>query len=195
MASVSTDISLLLNKTSAAVGETVTASGTAAPNAWVPLKVVDAAQNIVLFDTTKADANGNYSIDIVIPAGASGTLTVIAGEGSNVATKSLTVTETPPVDTEAPVWTDGSLIASNITQTTLTLSWSGATDNVGVTGYKVYQDGTLLTETPVSGTSYEVTGLSAGTEYTFKVEAEDAAGNERTDGPSITVSTKMEIVA
>ncbi|MDR9787921.1 MAG: S-layer homology domain-containing protein [Peptococcaceae bacterium MAG4] len=188
-------VTLNLSKTEASVGETVTASGTAAPNAWVPLKVVDAAQNIVLFDTTKADANGNYSIDIVIPAGASGTLTVIAGEGSNVATKSLTVTETPPVDTEAPVWTDGSLIATDITQTTITLSWSGATDNVGVTGYKVYQDGTLLTETPVSGTSYEVTGLSAGTEYTFKVEAVDAAGNESTDGPSITVSTKMEIVA
>ena len=101
----------------------------------------------------------------------------------------------PTPDTEAPVWVNGSLIATDITQTTITLSWSGATDNVGVTGYKVYQDGSLLTETPVSGTSYEVTGLSAGTEYTFKVEAVDAAGNESTDGPSITVSTKMEIVA
>ncbi|WP_192895345.1 S-layer homology domain-containing protein [Pelotomaculum sp. FP] len=190
MSNTSTDISLLLNKTTAAVGETVTASGTTAPNAWVPLKVVDASQSIVVFDATKADASGNYSIDFVVPADAPGTLIVITGEGSNVDTKSVTVTGMPPVDTEAPVWEGGNLTASNVGQTTLTLSWSGASDNVGVTGYKVFQDGALLTETPVTGTSYEVTGLSAGTEYPFKVEAVDAAGNESADGPSVTVTTE-----
>ncbi len=194
MSNTSTDISLLLNKTTAAVGETVTASGTTTPNAWVPLKVVDASQSIVVFDATKTDASGNYSIDFVVPADAAGTLIVITGEGSNVDTKGVTVTGMPPVDTEAPVWSGGSLTASNVGQTTLTLSWSGASDNVGVTGYKVYQDGALLTETPVAGTSYEVTGLSAGTEYAFKVEAVDAAGNESADGPIATVTTEMETV-
>ncbi|MDD4237286.1 MAG: S-layer homology domain-containing protein [Desulfotomaculaceae bacterium] len=182
-------VTLNLSKAEAAVGETVTASGTAAPNAWVPIKVIDAAQSIVIFDTTKADTIGNYSIDFIVPAGATGTLTVIAGEGSNVATRNLTITGTQPPDTEAPVWVDGSLTFSNVGQNTLTLSWSGASDNVGVTGYKVYQDGVLLTETPATGTSYGVTGLSADTEYTFKVEAGDAVGNWSTDGPSVTVNT------
>jgi len=85
------EVTLDLSKTTASVGETVTASGTTAPNELVPLKVVDAAQSIVVFDTTKADANGNYSIDFKVPADATGPLIVVVGEGSNVATKSLTI--------------------------------------------------------------------------------------------------------
>lgn len=85
------DISLSLSKNVALVGDSVTASGKTAPNAWVPLKVIDGAQSIVVFDAQKADAGGNYSIGFIVPAGASGTLTVVAGEGANVATASLTV--------------------------------------------------------------------------------------------------------
>lgn len=92
LANTSNDTSLSLSKTAASVGESVTASGTTEPNAWVPLKIVDAAQSIVYFDTTKADAKGDFSIDFVVPAGAAGTLTVVAGEGSNIDTGSLPVT-------------------------------------------------------------------------------------------------------
>jgi len=92
-------------------------------------------------------------------------------------------------DNNAPDWTNGSLTASNTSQTSLTLSWSGATDNKAVTGYKVYQGTTLLTSTPVTGTSYNVTGLTAATEYNFKVQAGDAAGNWSTNGPSKNVTT------
>jgi len=91
--------------------------------------------------------------------------------------------------TSAPDWNNGSLTASNIGQTSLTLSWNGATDNKIVTGYKVYQGTTLLTSTPVTGTSYNVTGLTAATQYTFKVQAGDAAGNWSTNGPNKTVTT------
>ncbi|TEB08064.1 Endo-1,4-beta-xylanase A precursor [Pelotomaculum schinkii] len=82
---------LSLSKTTASVNKSVTASGTTEPNAWVPLKVVDAAKNIVYFDTTKSDATGNYSIDFIVPGGAAGTLTVVAGEGDNVDNKRLNV--------------------------------------------------------------------------------------------------------
>ncbi|OPX86464.1 MAG: S-layer protein precursor [Pelotomaculum sp. PtaB.Bin104] len=182
---------LSLSKTTASVNESVTASGTTEPNAWVPLKVVDAAKNILYFDTAKSDATGNYSIDFIVPADGAGTLTVVVGEGSNVDTQILTVTGTPPADTEAPVWTNGSLTASDVGRTTLTLSWSGASDNVGVTAYKIYQDGTLLNATLVAGTSYNITGLTAATSYTFKVEAGDAAGNCSTDGPQVTTKTEI----
>lgn len=183
-------ITLALDKTSASVGETVTASGTTRSGAWVPLKVIDEDWNILVFDAKRADASGNYCIEFKVPPGAAGTLTVVVGEGSNVATASLIATATPPpLDTQAPVWSNGTLTASNVTQTGLTLSWTGATDNVGVTGYKVYQGTTLLTASPVTGTSYEVSGLRAGTRYTFRVEAVDAAGNESTNGPTVTVTT------
>jgi bacillolysin len=77
-------------------------------------------------------------------------------------------------DTQAPT-APTSLAASGTTATTTNLSWTAATDNVGVTGYDVYQ-GTTLKST-VTGTTYAVTGLTASTAYTFYVVAKDAAGN------------------
>ncbi len=82
---------------------------------------------------------------------------------------------TPPTDTQAPSVPTG-LTASNITQTSLTLSWTASTDNVAVTAYEVYRGTTLLSGS-VSGTSYNVTGLTCGTAYSFTVKAKDAAGN------------------
>ncbi len=94
-----------------------------------------------------------------------------------------------PTDNSAPVWINGSLAASNVSKNSLTLTWSGASDNIGVTGYNVYQGTTLLTSTPVTGTSYSVTGLTAGTVYSFKVEAGNAAGYWSTNGPSTETKT------
>ena len=84
------EISLSLSKTVAAPGDSVTASGTTS-DTWVPLKVVTEGKNIIVFDAVKADANGNYNITFHIPATASGTLTVVVGEGNNVATGIITV--------------------------------------------------------------------------------------------------------
>lgn len=78
-------------------------------------------------------------------------------------------------DTEAPT-APTSLTASNITQTAADLSWTASTDNVGVTGYDVYVDGSLDGST--SSTNYSLSGLSAGTTYSVSVKAKDAAGNE-----------------
>lgn len=58
---------------------------------------------------------------------------------------------------------------------TVSLSWTASTDDRGVTGYKIFQNGTFLTST--AATSFDVTGLSQGT-YSYKVSAYDAAGNE-----------------
>jgi chitodextrinase len=88
-------------------------------------------------------------------------------------------------DTVAP--TAPTLAASGTTQTTTNLSWSGATDNVGVTGYDVYRGTTLLGST--ASTTYAVTGLTASTAYTFTVRAKDAAGNSSTDSNTVSVTT------
>ena len=77
-------------------------------------------------------------------------------------------------DTEAPT-VPTNLTASNITDTTVDLSWNASSDNVGVTGYEVFQDGSSVGTT--AGTSYTATGLSSNTSYAFTVRAFDAAGN------------------
>ncbi len=53
----------------------------------------------------------------------------------------------PRPDTKPPSTPTG-LVASNITQTSLTLSWKASTDNVGVVGYDVFLNGSKVTTTP-----------------------------------------------
>ncbi|MEQ8626922.1 M4 family metallopeptidase [Ekhidna sp.] len=90
-------------------------------------------------------------------------------------------------DTEAPT-APTNLAASNVTETTLTLNWSASTDNVGVSGYDVYQGSTNIGT--VTATTANVTGLTAGTSYTFTVTAKDAAGNESAASNAVNVTTQ-----
>ncbi len=92
-------------------------------------------------------------------------------------------------DTTPPVWQQGSALnVSNLSATGLTLAWTQATDNVGVTAYRIYQDGNLLTVVTGSTFSYNITGLSADTTHTFRVDAGDVAGNWSA-GSSLSVTT------
>ena len=68
------------------------------------------------------------------------------------------------------------LDASNPTDNTIDLSWTASTDNVAVTSYDIYLDNVNTYNS--STTSLTATGLSANTNYCFKVIAKDAAGNE-----------------
>ncbi|MEV4020634.1 fibronectin type III domain-containing protein [Nonomuraea angiospora] len=100
--------------------------------------------------------------------------------GWNTAT--LTV-PTGPADTQNPS-VPGNLRTTAKTSSSVSLAWDASTDNVGVTGYDVY-NGTALATT-VTGTTATVSGLAAGTSYTFTVRAHDAAGNS--SGPSNAVT-------
>lgn len=91
-------------------------------------------------------------------------------------------------DTQAPS-APANLAASGITQSTLTLNWSASTDNIGVTGYDVYRNGTKLNSALVTTTNYSVSGLTAATSYQFYVRARDAVGNTSANSNTITVVT------
>jgi predicted carbohydrate-binding protein with CBM5 and CBM33 domain len=89
-------------------------------------------------------------------------------------------------DTQAPS-APGTPVASAITGNSVKLDWPAATDNIGVTGYRV-QNGSQVVAT--SGTnSATVTGLSANTDYSFTVVALDAAGNASPASPGVAVRT------
>ncbi|MFP3595469.1 reprolysin-like metallopeptidase [Chryseobacterium sp. SIMBA_029] len=98
-------------------------------------------------------------------------ITVNAGSGTTD-----TVAPTAPV-----------LAASGTTSSTTNLSWSGATDNIGVTGYDVYQGTSLIGST--ASAAYTVAGLSPSTTYTFTIKAKDAAGNASVSSNSVSVTT------
>ncbi|MFJ4358005.1 glycosyl hydrolase family 18 protein [Streptomyces massasporeus] len=67
----------------------------------------------------------------------------------------------------------GTPTASDITNTSVKLSWSAATDDKGVKNYDVLRDGSKVAT--VTGTSYTNTGLTAGTDYSYSVQARDTA--------------------
>ncbi|MFY0604620.1 MAG: endonuclease [Flavobacteriaceae bacterium] len=89
-------------------------------------------------------------------------------------------------DTENPT-APTSLTSSNVTNTTLDLSWSASTDNIGVTSYTIYSSGSIIGNT--STTSFSVTGLTADTSYAFTVRANDAAANQSSDSNTENVTT------
>ena len=72
-------------------------------------------------------------------------------------------------------------------ETSVTVAWSPASDNVAVTGYGVYLSN-LLVNSPTSP-SVTLTGLTCGTPYFVEVDAKDAAGN-RSGKASLWVNTK-----
>ena len=91
----------------------------------------------------------------------------------------------PAPDTQAPT-APGNVSVTASSATSVSLGWNAASDNVGVTGYGLYRDGTLTG----SGTSTSTTfgGLTCGTSYTLAIDAYDAAGN-RSAKASISAAT------
>jgi chitodextrinase len=89
-------------------------------------------------------------------------------------------------DTESPS-TPTSLSATTISSSQINLSWDASTDNVGVTGYKIFRNGTQITT--ATNTTYSDTILFPSTTYTYAVSAYDAAGNESAKSTFVSVTT------
>ena len=83
----------------------------------------------------------------------------------------------------------GTPLASAVTATGLTVSWTPSTGSAGsvVDGYDLYRDGALIAS-PMA-TTYAVTGLTAATAYSFTVVARDKAGNRSPASPARTLTT------
>jgi hypothetical protein len=95
-----------------------------------------------------------------------------------------------PECTVPPTWpAETTLAASEVTETSLRLTWSAATHGVSVENYRVYQDGALIDTLAGSVLTRVMTGLSPATDYSFQIQAGDLVGNWSVDGPSILTST------
>lgn len=76
---------------------------------------------------------------------------------------------------KSPDWPENSSVTvTNRTTTSVTLNWTPATDDNGVTGYKVsWLDDSIH----VNDVKATIEGLSPGTSYTFKIQAINGVGN------------------
>ena len=79
------------------------------------------------------------------------------------------------LDITAPS-TPNDLLAETVSSTQINLTWRACSDDVGVTGYRIYRDGIAVATTV--DLLYSDNGLSPGTAYTYTIAAYDAAGNE-----------------
>jgi PKD repeat protein len=152
----------------------------------VPVDIYDGNS---LIDTVYVDhlANGGQWNVLGTYGFISGTVrVVINSQGS--CTTSADAVKFVVADTILPS-TPANLQATAISTSQINLSWNTSSDNIGVTGYRIYRDGIQVAD--VSGTTYQDTGLSSSTTYSYTVSAYDAAGNESSQ--STPVSTAANI--
>ena len=130
-----------------------------------------------------ADPSTSY-VDTGLAAGSRHTYTVVAVDSAgNVSGASPQVSVRTQV-IDSPPTAAGKPVASGITPSSVDLSWTAASDDLGVLSYEVLRDGALQTTT--SGTTWTDTGLSETTTYVYTVRAVDAADQR---GPSSTPTT------
>ena len=89
-------------------------------------------------------------------------------------------------DTAAPSVPTG-LTASAPNSNRVNLSWAAASDNIGVSGYKIYRNGGHVGSS--STTSYADTTVAGTTTYSYQVSAYDAAANESGLSAAASVTT------
>jgi chitinase len=140
-------------------------------------------------------ANVSYAVSDIVTYGGKGydcrqSHTSLPGwEPPNVAALWLERTGGTPTDVQAPSAPTG-LTSPSKTSTSVSLTWTASTDNVGVTGYEVFVDGATSPAASTSGaTSVTVSGLSANKTYTFTVKARDAAGNRSAASSAYSTTT------
>ncbi|WP_328927686.1 glycoside hydrolase family 18 chitinase [Streptomyces sp. NBC_00190] len=97
---------------------------------------------------------------------------------------------TQPGDT--PPTAPGTPTSSNVADTSLTLSWSAATDDKGVKNYDVYRGSSKIAT--VTGTTYADSGLTKGTTYSYSVTARDTVDQTGPSSGSLSVTTTGGVI-
>lgn len=132
--------------------------------------------------TSYTDANvavGTYS-DTVDAADAAGNRS--APSAAAIANVTVVADVTPPSTPTGLTATVPDIHVRNIV-----LSWSAATDNVGVTGYGVYRNGTKIADVAGTVLTYTDTPASSAV-YTYTIDAADSAGNRSGQSTSATAA-------
>lgn len=96
---------------------------------------------------------------------------------ANSSTVSATTTGTCTGDDNTAPTPPSNLNGKVKSPTQINLNWTGSLDNVGITGYNIYNNNTLIKSVGGSETSIGLTGLSPNTTYNFTVKGIDSSSN------------------
>jgi len=100
------------------------------------------------------------------------------------------VVHTPPFDDEAPsVPQNVAAVALNLT--TVRVTWDASTDNIAVAGYEVWRNGSTVVT--VTGTTFDDTGRTPNTTYTYEVRAKDTNNNFSEWSASVSATTPPDV--
>jgi hypothetical protein len=128
-----------------------------------------------------------------------GNATVLAWPPANPALQPITPTNVykpqPLVcDVTAPS-APTNLVAGGLNPTTINLTWTAATDNIGVTNYLVFRDTLPSPIASVVGTAFSDTGLTPLSSHSYRVLAIDGAGNLSGFSNTATANTPADTTA
>jgi len=132
---------------------------------------------------TSSTSNGTHTLTAVA--------TDTSGNTANSGVVTVTINNNSALDSSPPSTPKGLTATSFSYQ--INLSWKRSSDNVGVTGYQIYRNGSPAALATVTTTSYGDAGLAANTNYSYYIVALDAAGNK--SGPSPVVSSTTQAPA
>ncbi|MET8090505.1 PQQ-dependent sugar dehydrogenase [Micromonospora sp. NPDC005220] len=144
----------------------------------------------------KTVSGSTLSTSLTVVPGATWGLYVNARDAAgNVSQASTTVSITPPqcqVDTTPP--TTPQQLAGSASGTTVSLTWTASTDNIGVRSYDIFRNGSKVGTVSGTGavppaTSFIDSGLSASTSYQYYIRAQDGQANVSPASNTVTVTT------
>jgi len=137
-------------------------------------------RNGALVTTTSATTIGYGDAGLTPATAYAYTVRAVDGAGNLSAVATASATTRPSIDTTAP--TAPTATIAQVSAKWAAVSWSAATDNVGVVNYEIYRNGQLYT-TVAGGTR----SAQVPTSGTYTVAAMDAAGNRSSQSAPVSL--------
>ena len=151
-------------------------SGTISPGS-ITLNAGQTGQATLSVTSATASAPATYALSVVASDAAD-------PSRNRSAAASYVVQAPASGDTQPPTPPMG--LSASLKGKSVKLSWRPATDNVGVSGYSVWRDGTRIGQ--VTGTSYTDNAITSGATHTYSVKAVDGAGNTSPSSNQVTLT-------
>jgi len=129
------------------------------------------------------------AINLTFPADSQGkTYALILNASGDGGTASDNLNLSPAPDTEAPT-APTNAVAQATGQTTIQLSWTASTDNVGVDHYEIFNADNNQLIASANNTTHNVAGAACNTTYKYYIVAVDAAGNRSSHSNTANATT------